>query len=191
MYPKCVWLLTVFAKKSYMSSWVFTAMQSVHIRMNSSLNPPLKKILDPPMTMTKVYGLWSPGDARGNSLIVCLITNSGIEECEKCTHLKHLKSSIDKKTRFEKLKIFQRIFSVSNVLVFNNFFYSVGLTHKFISEILLVMGMHWGCKLHFCMQISIRQAYQKIGLVRQKLLRILFSKDKGRSNSFYELRPGA
>jgi len=27
-------------KKSYMSSWVFTAMQSVHIRMNSSLSPP-------------------------------------------------------------------------------------------------------------------------------------------------------
>jgi len=37
-------------KKSYMSSWVFTAMQSVHIRMNSSLSP-LKKILDPPMIM--------------------------------------------------------------------------------------------------------------------------------------------
>jgi len=32
-----------------MSSWVFTDMQSVHIRMNSSLIPPLKKILDPPM----------------------------------------------------------------------------------------------------------------------------------------------
>ena len=30
------------------SSWVFTDMQSVHIRMNSSLSPP-KKILDPPM----------------------------------------------------------------------------------------------------------------------------------------------
>jgi len=40
IYPKCVWLLTVFVKKSYMSSWVFTAMQSVHIRMNSSLIPP-------------------------------------------------------------------------------------------------------------------------------------------------------
>jgi len=35
-------------KKSYLSSWVFTAMQSVHIQMNSSLSPP-KKILDPPM----------------------------------------------------------------------------------------------------------------------------------------------
>jgi len=43
IYPKCVWLLTVFVKKSYMSSCVFTAMQSVHIRMNSSLSPPLKK----------------------------------------------------------------------------------------------------------------------------------------------------
>jgi len=41
----------VFGKKSYLSSWVFTAMQSVHIRMNSSLShPPLKKILDPPMS---------------------------------------------------------------------------------------------------------------------------------------------
>jgi len=30
------------------SSWVFTDMQSVHIRMNSSMSPPLK-ILDPPM----------------------------------------------------------------------------------------------------------------------------------------------
>jgi len=39
----------VFVKKSYLSSCVFTAMQSVHIRMNSSLSPPLKKILDPPM----------------------------------------------------------------------------------------------------------------------------------------------
>jgi len=29
-------------KKSYLIGWVFTAMQSVHIRMNSSLNPPLK-----------------------------------------------------------------------------------------------------------------------------------------------------
>jgi len=41
-----VWLLTVFVKKSYLSSWVFTHMQSVdsaHIRMNSSLSPPLKK----------------------------------------------------------------------------------------------------------------------------------------------------
>jgi len=34
----------VFVKKSYMSSWVFTTMQSVHIRMNSYLStPPLKK----------------------------------------------------------------------------------------------------------------------------------------------------
>jgi len=47
--PNCLWLLTVFVKKSYLSSWVFTAMQSVHIRMNSSLSPPLKNILDPPM----------------------------------------------------------------------------------------------------------------------------------------------
>jgi len=37
-----VWLLTVFVKKSYLRSWVFTAMQSVHIRMNLSLSPPLK-----------------------------------------------------------------------------------------------------------------------------------------------------
>jgi len=43
IYQKCVWLLTVLVKKSYMSSWVFTAMQSVHIRMNSCLSPPLKK----------------------------------------------------------------------------------------------------------------------------------------------------
>jgi len=49
IYPKCVWLLTVFVKKSYLSSWVFTAMQSVHIRMNSSFSPALKKILDPPL----------------------------------------------------------------------------------------------------------------------------------------------
>jgi len=33
----------VFVKKSYLNSWVFTAMQSVHIRMNLSLSPPLKK----------------------------------------------------------------------------------------------------------------------------------------------------
>jgi len=33
----------VFVKKNYLSSWVFTTLQSVHIRMNSSLNPPLKK----------------------------------------------------------------------------------------------------------------------------------------------------
>jgi len=33
----------VFVKKSYLSSWVFTAMQSIHIRMNSSLIPPKKK----------------------------------------------------------------------------------------------------------------------------------------------------
>jgi len=42
----------VFVKKSYLSSCVFTAMQSVHIRMNLSLSPPLKKILDPPMIAT-------------------------------------------------------------------------------------------------------------------------------------------
>jgi len=29
-----------FVKKRYLSSWVFTVMQSVHIRMNSSLSPP-------------------------------------------------------------------------------------------------------------------------------------------------------
>jgi len=32
--------LTVFVKESYMSGWVCIAMQSVHIRMNSSLSPP-------------------------------------------------------------------------------------------------------------------------------------------------------
>jgi len=35
--------------KKLLSNWVFTAMQSVHIRMNSSLSPSPKKILDPPM----------------------------------------------------------------------------------------------------------------------------------------------
>jgi len=35
-----VWLSTVFVKKSYLSSWVFTVMQSVHIRMNLSLSTP-------------------------------------------------------------------------------------------------------------------------------------------------------
>jgi len=40
----------VFVKKSNLSSWVFTATQSVHIWMNLSLSPPLKKILDPPMS---------------------------------------------------------------------------------------------------------------------------------------------
>jgi len=30
----------VFVKKGYLSSWVFNAMQSVHIRMNLSLIPP-------------------------------------------------------------------------------------------------------------------------------------------------------
>jgi len=39
----------MFVKKSYLSRWVFTAMQSLHIRMNSFLSPPPKKILDPPM----------------------------------------------------------------------------------------------------------------------------------------------
>jgi len=29
-------------KKSYLSNWVFTAMQSAHIRINSSLSPPRK-----------------------------------------------------------------------------------------------------------------------------------------------------
>jgi len=33
----------VFVKKSYLSSCVFTAMQSVHMRMKLSLSPPLKK----------------------------------------------------------------------------------------------------------------------------------------------------
>jgi len=32
----------VFVNKNYLSSWVFTAMQSVHIRMKSSLSPSLK-----------------------------------------------------------------------------------------------------------------------------------------------------
>jgi len=32
----------VFVKKRYLSSWVFTAVQSVHIRIKSSLTPPLK-----------------------------------------------------------------------------------------------------------------------------------------------------
>jgi len=32
----------VFVKKNYLSSWVFTAMQSVHIRIKSSLSPPPK-----------------------------------------------------------------------------------------------------------------------------------------------------
>jgi len=39
----------VYGYQPCMSSCVFTDMQSVHIRMNSSLSPPLKKILDPPM----------------------------------------------------------------------------------------------------------------------------------------------
>jgi len=30
----------VFVKKSYLSSWVFTTMHSVHIRMNSYSSPP-------------------------------------------------------------------------------------------------------------------------------------------------------
>jgi len=45
----------VFVKKSYLSSWVFTAMQSVHIRMNSSLSTSLQKILDPPMAVSVAY----------------------------------------------------------------------------------------------------------------------------------------
>jgi len=32
----------VFVKKSYLSSWVFTAIQSVQIRINSFLSPPKK-----------------------------------------------------------------------------------------------------------------------------------------------------
>ena len=43
-----VWLLPCLLKKSYLSSWVFTTMQSVYIRVNSSLSPP-PQILDPPM----------------------------------------------------------------------------------------------------------------------------------------------
>jgi len=35
--PKCVLLLTVFVKKRYLSNWVFTSIQSLPIRMNSSL----------------------------------------------------------------------------------------------------------------------------------------------------------
>jgi len=35
-------MATVFVKKNYVSSWVFTAMQSVHIRMKSPLSPPIK-----------------------------------------------------------------------------------------------------------------------------------------------------
>jgi len=58
--PKCAWLLTVFVKKSYLSSWVFPAMQSVHIRMNSSLSTP-KKILDPPMHCAAVLWLQHSG----------------------------------------------------------------------------------------------------------------------------------
>ena len=38
-----------FCQKSYPTSWVLTAMQSVPIRMSSSLSPPPTKILDPPM----------------------------------------------------------------------------------------------------------------------------------------------
>jgi len=33
-------LLIVFVKKNYLSIWVFTPMQSVHIRMKASLSPP-------------------------------------------------------------------------------------------------------------------------------------------------------
>jgi len=35
-------VITLFVRKSYLSSWVFTAVQLVHIRLNSSLSP-LKK----------------------------------------------------------------------------------------------------------------------------------------------------
>jgi len=49
----------VFVKKSYLSSWVFTHMQSVHIRMNLSLGPPLKEILDPPMYVHLILSLES------------------------------------------------------------------------------------------------------------------------------------
>jgi len=38
-----------------MSSCVFTDMQPVHSRMNSSLSPPLKKILDPLMPIDVFY----------------------------------------------------------------------------------------------------------------------------------------
>jgi len=33
-------VINVFVKKRYLSSWVFTTMQSVHIRMNSSFSLP-------------------------------------------------------------------------------------------------------------------------------------------------------
>jgi len=35
-------VITRDCQKSYLSGWVFTAMQSVHIRMNLSLIPPKK-----------------------------------------------------------------------------------------------------------------------------------------------------
>jgi len=40
IWPKCVWLLTVFVKKSYLRIWVFTTMQSRRIRMISSFSRP-------------------------------------------------------------------------------------------------------------------------------------------------------
>jgi len=58
--------------------------------------------------------------------------------------LKYVKTSVDNKNKFRiiKLKIFERVSFAYNVLVFDNLFYSVGLRHMFISEILLVKGMH-------------------------------------------------
>jgi len=43
IWPKCLWILTVFVKKDYLSSWVFTTMQSIYIQMNLSLSLPPKK----------------------------------------------------------------------------------------------------------------------------------------------------
>jgi len=42
IWSKCLWLLNALVKKSYLSSWVFTAMQSIHIRTNLSLSLLLK-----------------------------------------------------------------------------------------------------------------------------------------------------
>jgi len=37
-----MWVLAVFIKTRYLSSWVFAAMHSIHIRINLSLSLPLK-----------------------------------------------------------------------------------------------------------------------------------------------------
>ena len=67
---------------------------------------------------------------------------SCIEECEKYRHLKCVKTSVDKNT-FEKiqLSVFQRVLYFK-VLVFNNLFCYVCLSHMLLSKILLPMGMH-------------------------------------------------